>query len=565
MNPIAFTSVDALSEPRGESPAPGVTGDADSAEFGLALAMAAAAQSPAAVVPRPSPAAVPVPTGDRPDPALADATRAIADDVADALAAVPRPAPPGSAPLPLDAAGTARPPIAPFPARAAGAGREGTPLPASPAGPEAKLPLPLPMTVAAGAELEGAPLASAPVRPEPASSPAIPAGNAAASTTPVAAEAAAVARDASLRTADLPLTIRVLELVRGMTEQAARVALDTAMSTGPAQGSPLETAPQSGRLAGAPRQDLEAPLAAAVVSRQALATKALEALPGPDLLERGRPASRAPLRPASEAVAQNEAATSGEVWMARSAMLPRAAAPAGPPLPVLRGDVRLAPGVPTQAVPLPGVEAGERGRGRPVEPAPDGDGPTRAAGAMLADVSAAARASLAGEPVPAFAGPDSSVPQNARPAAGSVDPAAGSMRAAPAEPHTPARLGDQVTLQFSGEDGLEGQLRVAVRGQNVRATILSDDPVSAERFARGLDGLQRALLDRGFSEARLNVQQTPRSEGPASGYVPRDGNQGESQPRGESRDRYPSSRQEREPASPEDRPDRRPSRQRTER
>jgi hypothetical protein len=133
------------------------------------------------------------------------------------------------------------------------------------------------------------------------------------------------------------------------------------------------------------------------------------------------------------------------------------------------------------------------------------------------------------------------------------------------EVRTLARLGDQVTLQFSGEGGLEGQLRVAVRGQNVRATILADDPVAAERFSRGLDGLQRALLDRGFAEARLNVQQTARSEGSAFGNVPRDGNQGDSQPRGEGRDRYASSRQERESASPEDRPDRRSSRQRTER
>jgi hypothetical protein len=99
-----------------------------------------------------------------------------------------------------------------------------------------------------------------------------------------------------------------------------------------------------------------------------------------------------------------------------------------------------------------------------------------------------------------------------RPMAGSVDPAAGPVRATvPQEMRTAARLGDQITLQFSGEDGLEGQLRVTVRGQNVRATILADDPVAAERFSRGLDGLQRALLDRGFSEARLNVQQTARS------------------------------------------------------
>ena len=407
------------------------------------------------------------------------------------------------------------------------------------------------------------PLPAAPVRPELVRAPffpAVPSENAAAPTPPVAADAATLVREAALRTADLPLTVRVLELVRGMTEQAARIALDTAMSAGPAQ---LETTLQSGR---APWQSMTAPVAAAEASRQALATRVIEALPGLGGLDRSRPAVRTPLRPASEAVTPDEAATSGEGRVARGAGLPRDAAIAYPLMPVPRSDARLASEVPAQVVPAPVSTVEERGRGRSGELTPDGDGPTRAAGAMLADASAAARAVLADEPVPASVAVASPVPQNMRPPAGSVDPAVGPMRAAvPQEVRTPARLGDQVTLQFSGEGGLEGQLRVAVRGQNVRATILADDQVAAERFSRGLDGLQRALLDRGFSEARLNVQQTARSEGSAFGNVPRDGNQGDSQPRGEGRDRYSSSRQEREPASPEDRPDRRPSRQRTER
>ena len=389
MNPIARLPADPLPEPRGESPTPGATGDADSAEFGLALALAAAAQSQAAVVPRATPvvAPAPIPSGDARDSAAAAATGTLAGNVTDALVTVPLPAPSASAPVPA--------------------------------------------------------------RPEPVRPPAVPSGNADAPATPVAAEAATVVRDAPPRTADLPLTIRVLEFVRGVTEQAARAALDTATSAGPAQA--------------------------------------------PD--------------------------------------------------------------------------ADERGRGRPGESTRDGEGPARAVGAMLAESPAAARASQADESAPAFAGTGSSVPQGVRLSAASVDPAAGDARAAavPPEARTSARPGDQITLHFSGEDGLEGQLRVSVRGQNVRATILADDPVTAERFSRGLDGLQRALLDRGFSEARLNVQQTARSEGRASGNVPRDGDQGDSQPRGESRDRYSSSRQERESAFPEDRPDRRQSRQRTER
>ena len=176
---------------------------------------------------------------------------------------------------------------------------------------------------------------------------------------------------------------------------------------------------------------------------------------------------------------------------------------------------------------------------------------------------------LVNESVAAFPVPLASAPQAVRPQAGSgsADPAAGGARASatPAESRAAPRSGDQVTLHFTGEDGLEGKLRVAVRGQNVRATILSDDPVTAERLARGLGDLQRSLLERGFPGARLNVQHAVRSEGPASGAPAREDAREDPHPRGEGRDRNPSSRQERESTSTEEQPRRRPSRPRTER
>lgn len=566
MNPIAGLSIDVIPESRGESPAPGVTGDADSAEFGLALALAAAAQSQPVVAPPAASAVAPVPVfnGDARDPAVADATRALVENenVADALAAVPRPARPVLAPLPVTIAGTVRPPVAPLPARPVVAGFDAALPPAPPAGRETPASPPLPVTLTgtvrppvvplpAGpgvAELEGTPPAGSLAQPKHVRSPVSPAvPSVEPSAPPVAPEVATAARDAELRMADLPLTIRVLELVRGMTEQAARVALDAAMSAGPAQ---FETVPRPARPVGAP-------IVAAEASRLAQAAKVLEALPGPGGLDRSRGAVREPLRPVSEAEAP------GDGWLARGAVSPRPAVSADPLMPAPRSDLHAVSVAPAQVAPATVVAVDERSRGRSSDTTKDDDGPTRAAGAMLAD-SSAARASLADEAVPVAVGAAS---QNLRPSAGPMDPTAGTTRttAVPLEARTLARPGDQVTLQFSGEDGLEGQLRVAVRGQNVRATILADDPISAERFSRGLDGLQRALLERGFSEARLNVQQTARSEGSAFGNAQRDGNQGESQPRGESRDRYSSSRQERESASPEDRPDRRQSRQRTER
>jgi len=418
MNPIARLSVDPLPEPRGETPTPGDTGDIDATGFGLALAMAAAAQPqvPAAPPAAPVVAPAPVPTGDAGGSGEADATGTPAGNVA-------------------------------------GARFGGMPLPALPAGPETKATPPL--AVAARDAQAGLPPGMAmpdPARPAPArakANPAVASGNADVPATPVAAEAAPVSRDASPRTADLPLTFRVLELVRGMTEQAARVALDSATSAGPA--------------------------------------------------------------------------------------------------------------------PVPA--AAEPGRGRSGEGTWDGDGATRAAGATLAEAAAAARAPVAEESVPVSPGPGPPIPASARPGAGSADPAAGAAWAStvPPETRTPARFGDQVTLHFSGEDGLEGKLRVAVRGQNVRATILSDDAGAAQRFSRGLGDLQRALHERGFSEARLNVQYTARSEGPASGNAPRDDTRGDSDSRGQGRDRHPSSRQERESGSTEEHPPRRASRPRPER
>jgi hypothetical protein len=421
MNPVARLSADSPPGPRGESPTPGATRDADPIGFGLALALAAAAQPQA-----PPPAHVVVPahgsTGDAGGSEDAEAPRASAENVMGARGEVPRTATPAPAPSP-----------------------------ASPEGSEANVVPPLPVTTRDTQDgfTPGAATRD-PARPEPVRPEASPS---------VAAEAAAAASEPSPRTADLPLNVRVLELVRGMTEQAARVALDTAMSAGPAR------------------------------------------------------------------------------------------------------DVAIGGG------PVPAPTAADRGRGRSGEDARDGGSSTRAAGAMLAEASAAAPALLADGSAPVFLGPGSPIPQSVHPRAGSADPAAEAERAptVPPEARTSARPGDQITLHFSGEDGLEGQLRVAVRGQNVRATILSQDPVTAERLSRGLGELQRALVERGFSEARLNVQHAARNEGPASGAPAREDARGDQQPRGGGRDRNSSSRQQRESSSTDENLRRRPSRPRTER
>lgn len=103
---------------------------------------------------------------------------------------------------------------------------------------------------------------------------------------------------------------------------------------------------------------------------------------------------------------------------------------------------------------------------------------------------------------------------------------------------------NHVTVHFAGEGGLDGRLRVAVRGQSVRATIVSEDHAMADRLSRNIDELHHALRGRGFSEASVSIQrgqqQTPdrspheagshrESEGREEGQMQRDRHQSDSE------------------------------------
>ncbi|KPJ95500.1 MAG: hypothetical protein AMS18_02730 [Gemmatimonas sp. SG8_17] len=88
----------------------------------------------------------------------------------------------------------------------------------------------------------------------------------------------------------------------------------------------------------------------------------------------------------------------------------------------------------------------------------------------------------------------------------------------PASPIRPVELAampkpeDRVTLKFTDDSGVDGRVRVAVRGQDVRATIVSGDPAIAERLETRLGELHRALDQHGFRDAQLNVQHVRRTE-----------------------------------------------------
>jgi len=92
-------------------------------------------------------------------------------------------------------------------------------------------------------------------------------------------------------------------------------------------------------------------------------------------------------------------------------------------------------------------------------------------------------------PVPSFAGPADLADVVAAPL---VDPAV---------PGVGRR--DQVVLQLA--DDL-GRIRVSVRGETVRATLLPNDGALATRLTAEARSLERSLSDQGFSDARVTVQ-----------------------------------------------------------
>ncbi len=67
------------------------------------------------------------------------------------------------------------------------------------------------------------------------------------------------------------------------------------------------------------------------------------------------------------------------------------------------------------------------------------------------------------------------------------------------------RATDRVTVQFGGDDGPAGTVRLALRGDNVHATIVAPTHAEAETLAHGLAGLKRALHEQGFTGAQVSV------------------------------------------------------------
>jgi hypothetical protein len=422
-----------------------------------------------------------------------------------------------------------RPPE-PEPAAAAGAGgaasREGT-LPL--AGDETELPRPRPPIAIANPQTGAGGFAPAPALALPASAPPPPAADPAgplkdggAIELPPALLSAVTAAGiaphvppraepgpAMARAADLPvdtLAARVISLNAARLVPLPRAA--TAAGTRAAHEPPLSPA--------------QAAVMAAEIAERTRAAGIAPALgatdpPGADQRSasatepRSAPVLRAADVPAAEPrTAPMVRVTDPPALDPRSA--PPRAAPAPPAAPA-------APGAPVEF-----ARGGERsgagmrqgrndGRSRPAPAAPAA--PARphdgAAGTGDAAAPAAATPPAAGAPVGgAASGLGATVREAATgPASAAHTPPGGT---APA-PGTPKNAGDRVMLQFSGEGGLEGRVRVAVRGQSLHATIVSPDRETAQRLQSEIGDLQRALAERGFTDARVAIQET-RSTGP---------------------------------------------------
>lgn len=79
------------------------------------------------------------------------------------------------------------------------------------------------------------------------------------------------------------------------------------------------------------------------------------------------------------------------------------------------------------------------------------------------------------------------------------------------ERHHPAGAADRVTLQVADAEGRQTRIRVAVLGDQVRATIVPPDAEAGRQLERRMDELQAALAKQGFPEAKVTVQ-APRPE-----------------------------------------------------
>jgi hypothetical protein len=75
-------------------------------------------------------------------------------------------------------------------------------------------------------------------------------------------------------------------------------------------------------------------------------------------------------------------------------------------------------------------------------------------------------------------------------------------------PGTPNRSTGTILVPFKDAQGLEGRIRLALRGTALLATILTPSRETVQRLGSEIGDLQRALTEHGFAGAQVTVRQT---------------------------------------------------------
>jgi flagellar hook-length control protein FliK len=157
-------------------------------------------------------------------------------------------------------------------------------------------------------------------------------------------------------------------------------------------------------------------------------------------------------------------------------------------------------------------------------PVPSAPHPGHAAPHDEADASARRSDPIDPKTQPAsFPGQPATPAHLAAPSTGTV--ASRPATAMPATPSAPARPDaapiktgtERVTIKLPDADGGSTTVRIAVRGDQVKATIVSSDSASADQLSRQAPELERALAARGFRETDITVSRPPTSAATTAG------------------------------------------------
>jgi hypothetical protein len=175
----------------------------------------------------------------------------------------------------------------------------------------------------------------------------------------------------------------------------------------------------------------------------------------------------------------------------------------------------------------PGGSAQDAGGGKETSERFTATGAAREAAESTQHPSPGATTSGDGGDAPALAGSGARVNLSGAARPGVTAPTVANLPAAPtSQDLTAAALGlragaastggGAVVVPFTDAQGALGNIRLAVRGASLSATILTSDRVAADRLGQRVLELTRALTERGFNDPQVTVRFTRSDESAAA-------------------------------------------------